>query len=207
MRRWGWVFAGLLLVACGGSATVPSATPLPTATITPAPSSSAATPANATAVTAVVTVILTPTPLAAPTTAAPATVATLTAVPPVAAPATDPPPTNTPVPPPVLTATPVAEQFQLSASVSNSAPRDNTSVTVTATLLRNGAGVAGATMTTAWHYKTTTSACSGGPSGNDGVMRCARQISRATVGYTVRIDVRVTYQGTVYTASTSFTPV
>lgn len=111
-------------------------------------------------------------------------------VPPVTAPPTT-------VAPPVPTAVPPVTQanYQLTASVSNPAPTQNARVTVTAKLTNNGVGVAGATMDTAWDYKTT-SYCSGGPSGADGVMNCTRDISRATHGFTVNIDVTVTYQGT-----------
>jgi len=80
-------------------------------------------------------------------------------------------------------------------------------VTVTATLTDgDGRGLAGATMRTVWHYKTTTSECSGGPSGASGTMTCVRSISQATAGYTVLIDVLATYQGQTYRVSTSFTP-
>lgn len=98
------------------------------------------------------------------------------------------------------------EQYQFTASVSDSAPRDNTTVTVSGKLLRNGSGVAGATMIATWHYKTTTSECAGGASVGDGLMSCSRFISRATPGFTVRIEVRASYQGRTFTATTSFTP-
>lgn len=75
-----------------------------------------------------------------------------------------------------------------------------------ATLTNNGQGVAGATMDTTWRYKTTTSSCSGGPSGGDGRMACTRGIGSATAGYTVVIDVTVRHQGQTFTARTGFTP-
>ncbi len=37
-------------------------------------------------------------------------------------------------------------------------------------------------------------------------MSCTRDISTASKGYTVVIDVRIGYQGRTYTISTSFTP-
>jgi hypothetical protein len=117
---------------------------------------------------------------------------------------TTPPPAPTPTPPPAPA--PAPDNFQVGASVSNAAPTQNSTVRVTAVLTNNGQGVAGATMDTVWHYKTTTSYCSGGPSGSDGTMSCSRSISRATVGYTVYIDVIVHYNGQDFTTSTSFTP-
>ncbi len=104
--------------------------------------------------------------------------------------------------------TPITEatSYQVTASVSNARPTHNTTVTVTATLTNNGQPVAGATLDTVWNYKTTMSACSGGPSAANGMASCARDISRATSGYTVTIDVTMTYQGKQYRATTSFTP-
>lgn len=79
-------------------------------------------------------------------------------------------------------------------------------MTVTARLTRGGTGVGGAMLDTTWQYKTTASGCTGGPSGADGTMACTRDISRATKGYTVTINVVVTYQGQTYRANTGFTP-
>jgi len=111
------------------------------------------------------------------------------------------PPSASPSPAP----SPVAN-YQVSATVSNDSPTQNTRVTVTGRLTNNGQGVTGATMETTWHYKTTAPGCTGGPSGADGTMSCTRDISRATKGYTVVIDVLITYQGQTFTTSTSFTP-
>ncbi|HET8631807.1 MAG TPA: hypothetical protein VFL91_30655 [Thermomicrobiales bacterium] len=96
--------------------------------------------------------------------------------------------------------------YKVTASVSNANPVSNSSVIVSATLTKDGQGVSGATMATTWHYKTTTNSCSDGPSGDDGVMRCALPIGQATSGYSVKIDILVTYQGQTFTATTSFTP-
>jgi micrococcal nuclease len=128
------------------------------------------------------------------------------------------PPTTTPRPavptpttrPPAATTAPQpaapSAAFQLVASVSNASPTKNSTVAVTARLTQNGQGVPGATMRTVWNYKTTESACEGGPSGATGSMTCERKISQATAGYTVVIDVMVTYQGQYYRTTTSFTP-
>jgi len=111
-----------------------------------------------------------------------------------------------PVPPPAPVASPVADTLQVTASVSNTSPTQNSRVTVTARLTNNGQGVAGATLDTTWHYKTSTPGCTGGPSGADGTVSCTRDIGTASKGYTVVIDVRVSYQGRTYTTTTSFTP-
>ncbi len=110
-----------------------------------------------------------------------------------------------PVPSPSPSPSPVAN-YQVSATVSDTSPTRNTRVTVTGRLTNNGQGVAGATMATTWHYKTTSPGCTGGPSGADGTMSCTRDISTASKGYTVVIDVQITYQGQTFTTSTSFTP-
>ncbi len=115
-------------------------------------------------------------------------------------------PTATPIPPsPSPSPSPVAN-YQVSATVSDTSPTQNTRVTVTGRLTNNGQGVTGATMATTWHYKTTAPGCTGGPSSADGTTSCTRDISTATKGYTVVIDVQITYQGQTFTTSTSFTP-
>jgi hypothetical protein len=114
-----------------------------------------------------------------------------------------PPPPSPATPPPPA---PPSADYQVTASVSDSRPPRYGTVTVYASLTNNGRGVSGATMDTTWHFKTTDSTCTGGPSGEDGVMRCSRYIGPATVGYAVAIDVRIAYQGQVFTARTSFTP-
>ncbi len=125
---------------------------------------------------------------------------------PSASPAPAPAPSASPVPSTAPAPSPVADTFQVTASVSNASPTQNTRVTVTARLANNGQGVAGATLNTTWHYKTTTPGCTGGPSGGDGTVSCTRDISTASKGYTVVIDVVVSYQGRTYTTTTSFTP-
>jgi hypothetical protein len=69
-----------------------------------------------------------------------------------------------------------------------------------------GQGVANAQMDTTWHYKTTTSGCSGTTDAS-GTASCTRLIGRATIGYTVKIDVVFTApDGTRVSTATSFTP-
>lgn len=120
--------------------------------------------------------------------------------------APSPPPSPPPSPSPAPSPAPPATNIQVTATVSDGSPTRNERVTVTAIITANGQGVAGATMDATWHYKTTTSYCSGGPSGADGRVSCTRDISAATKGYFVAVDVMVHYQGQNYVATTGFTP-
>jgi hypothetical protein len=61
-------------------------------------------------------------------------------------------------------------------------------------------------MATVWHYKTTTNVCNTGVTDSSGTASCTKNISGATSGYTVGIDVTLTLNGNPYYASTSFTP-
>jgi hypothetical protein len=97
--------------------------------------------------------------------------------------------------------------FTVTATVSNTTPSQNQTVTVTAKLVdANGNGVPGATMHTVWHYKSTTSTCDGALTDANGTASCARDIGRATKGAPVQIDVIVTLGGQTYQAATSFIP-
>jgi hypothetical protein len=89
--------------------------------------------------------------------------------------------------------------------VSNPSPTQNSEETAYGRILVNGQGVAGVAMDTAWNYKTTTSYCSGVTDAS-GTASCSRDISRATVGYPVNINVVFSYNGQQYSASTTFTP-
>ena len=60
-------------------------------------------------------------------------------------------------------------------------------------------------MHTIWKFKTTKSSC-GGVTNTDGLASCTHMISDATVGYTVTIDVAMTWQGQTYADQTGFTP-
>ena len=90
---------------------------------------------------------------------------------------------------------------QICASVSNATPAQYSNVTVYGRLLVNGVGQSGLTMNTSWHYKSTVSYCSGVTDAN-GLAQCTRDISRATEGYQVNVDVA--FQS--YSARTWFTP-
>jgi hypothetical protein len=78
-------------------------------------------------------------------------------------------------------------------------------VTVLGFLVCDEQPVAGAQMQTTWKFKTTESSC-GGVTGTDGWASCTRTISDATVGYTVTIDVAITWQRQTYTDQTDFIP-
>ncbi len=110
----------------------------------------------------------------------------------------------TPVPPPQPTPTP-APSCTVEAWVDNPNPPQNSTITVFGKLTCDGAGVANASMHTVWHYRTTTVTCDSTTDG-DGVAACQRHISRAKIGYFVRIDVAITWNGRTYYASTGFTP-
>ena len=97
--------------------------------------------------------------------------------------------------------------YTTTATVSNASPPQNSSVTVSGTLKSAGKPVAGIPMTATWHYKTTTSFCSG-VTNAAGVASCTRRISRATKGYPVQVT-RVfapTGRAALGTVTTGFTP-
>jgi len=101
------------------------------------------------------------------------------------------------------TFTPTAQQsITVTARVSNAYPPRYSTVTVYGQITGAGAGVP---MSTTWHYKTTTSYCSGVTDGS-GLASCSRSIGGATAGYFVSIDVSFSYGGQFYTAQTGFTP-
>lgn len=142
----------------------------------------------------------TPTETATPT-YTPTPTATLTATP-----TTTPTATPTPAAPPgVNVDCRVTGIVQVCASISSANPQRYTNVTAYGRLIVAGAPVAGAPVHTVWHFRTTTQTedCT---TGADGVGHCTRSIGGASAGYRVNVDVRVTYQGSNYTASTWFTP-
>ena len=89
--------------------------------------------------------------------------------------------------------------------MSNETPSQNSNVIVYGKLYIDGQPAQDAGMHASWHYKSTISYCDG-VTGADGVALCERTIGGATKGYTVRIRVVLSYKGTSYTASTTFTP-
>lgn len=93
----------------------------------------------------------------------------------------------------------------ITAYMSDPHPQKNTNVAVYGKLMVNGFPANGATMNTTWHYKTTTSNCSG-VAGPDGIASCVKNVGNVTIGFTVVVDVTMTYNGQNYYATTSFTP-
>ncbi len=91
--------------------------------------------------------------------------------------------------------------YTAGASVSDTNPPQNSTVTIYGTLCLNGVPVAGAAMHTVWHYRTTTVTCDGVTDAS-GVARCSRTIGQASVGYFVRVDVLFAQGQT----TTGFTP-
>jgi hypothetical protein len=85
------------------------------------------------------------------------------------------------------------------ASMSNTQPADNSTTDVIV-----HTGVAGANVTTTAHYKTTSTTHSA--VATDGNVDIPYDISRATHGYPVEVDVTVTAAGATQSCSTSFTP-
>jgi hypothetical protein len=94
---------------------------------------------------------------------------------------------------------------QICAWVSDATPRQYSDVTTFGRLIINGSPVSGAQMKTTWNYRTTTSYedC---VTNTNGIGRCTRWISSATVGYTVRVDVEIRHGNNTYNTNTSFTP-
>ena len=168
-------------------------------TIPPSPTRTPTSPAP----TRTPTSTRTPTPTRTPTsTRTPTPTRTLT---PTRTP-TVPPATATPVPTVVANLTCIqASNVHICAWVSNAAPGRNSDVTVSGSLVAGGAVQPGLPMHSNWHYKSTTSSCEG--STNDGgVASCKRNIGSATLGFTVLVDVQISYGGQGYKATTSFTP-
>ncbi len=93
----------------------------------------------------------------------------------------------------------------VTASVSNASPSQQSEVTITATITNNGQPIYGLPMLATWHYRTTTSICTA-LTGANGIASCTRNIASATLGYAVTIDVGITWEARVYTASARFTP-
>ncbi|HEX5400861.1 MAG TPA: hypothetical protein VFX16_01020 [Pseudonocardiaceae bacterium] len=109
--------------------------------------------------------------------------------------------TTTPVPThTVHTVAPPVSPLTCRASMSDSTPSHNERTDVIVTT-----GVAGASVTTTAHYKTTTHPESG-VAGSNGKADISYDISRATYGFTVDVDVEVTSHGASKSCSTSFTP-
>jgi hypothetical protein len=95
---------------------------------------------------------------------------------------------------------PPASSLACSAAMSDAHPAQYSTTTVIV-----HTGVAGAAVMATAHYKTKDTTNYGTAAGN-GVASIDFRISRATVGYTVIVDVTVNASGTSKSCSTSFTP-
>jgi hypothetical protein len=98
-----------------------------------------------------------------------------------------------------------AAHAEVRASVSNSAPLQDSPVTVSAQLTSHGQPVVNVPMTATWHYKTSTPSCIG-TTGANGVASCTRYIGGASHGYRVKISIRFAWNNQAYTGEASFTP-
>lgn len=94
----------------------------------------------------------------------------------------------------------------ISASVSNAAPAQYSSVSVVVRAAdAYGVPVPDASVSTVWHYKTTAPTQLG-VTGDDGVATITRSIGGASIGYRVVVDVTVTAGGVTRKTQVSFTP-
>lgn len=94
----------------------------------------------------------------------------------------------------------------ISASVATPNPVQNSSETVKVTATVDGPSPArGAQVTIVVHYKSKDTTYTG-TTGSDGTFAIPFDMSRATIGYTVNVDITVTYGGVTQTTTTSFTP-
>ena len=107
---------------------------------------------------------------------------------------TAPPATTASTSPPVHPAS-----LTCTASMSNSTPSDNSTDDV---YVRTAAG---ATVSATAHYKSTNTTHTGAANGS-GMASVVFDIGRATVGYTVQVDVTVSLSGESGSCSTQFTP-
>jgi hypothetical protein len=96
-----------------------------------------------------------------------------------------------------------SDNFQICASVSNASPEQYSRVTVYGRLWIDGELQTGQTMDSVWHYKSTSSACTDAFINDEGIAACEKYISRASIGYTVEINVTIDD----HLVTTSFTPV
>jgi hypothetical protein len=120
-------------------------------------------------------------------------------------PAPHPPGGGGPLPPAgCLPETDGAKKTMVEVCTDNTAPAPYSNVAVYGRLVVNGIPANTAKMDTTWNFATAMRACSGTASG-DGVASCTINTGNTSPGYTVVINVRFSYNGQVYTTTTSFT--
>lgn len=97
--------------------------------------------------------------------------------------------------------------LQLAVTISNQAPCQNSQVTLSWTLTeQNGTAASGATVTSLWHYKSSTTSPGPGSTNAQGKGSVSRSIGSASAGYTVVVDVTAETGGRQASAQVSFTP-
>jgi hypothetical protein len=188
----GVMVGGFVLLIVGASI-APASSEQRGAVAAPAPSATT----NAIAVTTIAQPTTTVAPPPTTTTVAPTTTHTRTTT---VAPVTHKRTTTTEPPHTVHTVAPPANPLTCSASMSDSTPSHNETTDVIVSTK-----VAGASVTATARYKTTTHPKSGVAS-SSGKADIPFDISDATYGYTVTVDVVVSSHGASKSCSTSFTP-
>lgn len=94
----------------------------------------------------------------------------------------------------------------LDVSVSNASPAQYSDVSVYIEATdEDGFPIQNAAVTSTWHYKTVIRNESS-KTDTLGKTTHTRDISRATIGYFVKIDVALTYEGATYMVQTGFMP-
>lgn len=94
----------------------------------------------------------------------------------------------------------------IQACVPNGSPPKDSTVTLYARLINNGAPIAGAQLNAIWNFESATVTCKGA-TGNDGIASCSLDLTgKVTSGKAVKIDVSLTYNGQTNKVSVSFTP-
>ena len=98
------------------------------------------------------------------------------------------------------------DEIEVQAQADPANPKRYSNVTIRVTVTDgSGRPVAGASVTTVAHYKTTDTT-KHGTSGADGKCNIVYYISGATAGYRVFVDVTAQKGGKTDTATTSFVP-
>ncbi|MBN2392063.1 MAG: hypothetical protein JXR84_15150 [Anaerolineae bacterium] len=98
-----------------------------------------------------------------------------------------------------------AGSCQITAWVNDEFPDQRQHVYVSGQLICDSQPVSGAPMYVTWHYKSSSPTCSS-TTGGDGIATCERSIGGASIGYYVKLNVSITYNGRTYNTSTGFTP-
>ncbi len=94
----------------------------------------------------------------------------------------------------------------IQACVPNGKPPKDSTVTLYARQIINGQPIAGAQLSSIWHFGSASPGCTG-VTGNDGIASCSLDLTgKATSGRAVKIDVTLTYNGQTNEVTVSFIP-